>query len=373
MKIITKREDIEEYFNSERVNQSTLKDLIEGLQPFLDKRTKRENQVVTPPYFIFGQAVETLLEEGEEAFKANFYVSELSGLPSDTEIEITEKVHERAKELSLLNEAPVSVEFLHYKDYIEKEIKEKSYYSNRKMETNINNIVNKCSTYFKELVLSEGKNIISSEEKSKIDEVVKSLRDSSNTSKYFSDIYKEDKRIHIYYQLPLYFTYEGVECKALLDMAIVITDEDNNALIIKPIDLKTMSGFTLDFPAAARKYRYDIQAAFYTLAFYQEDLVVPEGFPKITEETVIDPFEFVVESSSNPGSPLVYVTDESFISSGINGERSDTGKWHRYGINYLIKYYKYLSENNWEKERVVEENNGILTLTSEGILEMKND
>lgn len=373
MKIITKREDVEKYFNSERVNQSTLKDLTEGLQPFLDKRAKRKNQVVTPSYFIFGQAVETLLEEGEEAFKANFYVSELSGLPSDTEIEITEKVHERAKELSFLNEAPVSIEFLHYKVYIEKEIKEKSYYSNRKMETNINNIVDKCSQYFKELVLSEGKNIVSTEEKSKIDNTVKSLRESPNTAKYFSDFYDDNPNLHIYFQLPLYFSYRGVECKALLDMVVVETDDDNNAISIEIIDLKTLSGYTLDFPSSARKFRYDIQAGFYSLAIVMDDLIVPEGFPTISEKTEYLPFKFLVESSTSPGTPLVFTTDDSFIYSGIRGERSPTGKWYKYGVNYLIDYYKYLKSKDWKSERVVEENNGILTLTSEGILEMKHD
>lgn len=370
MKIITKKEDIEAYYASDRVNQSFLKDLAKGLFPYLSLLEKRKKETKTPEYFKVGGAVDTLFSGDIESFENNYYISELENLPSDTEIEIVEDVFNKVLNLQ---EEDVKSSLSDYQALLSDSIINFKYYSNRKIETNLKNIIEKCDEYFKELVLSRGKEILSLEEKRKIDRIVKSLKDSPNTKKYIPDNFNENNEVHAYYQLPLYFTYKEAECKALLDMVIVITDENNNALSIKPIDFKTMTGYTLDFPSSARKYRYDIQSAFYTLAFYQEDLVVPEGFPKITKDTVIELFEFIVESSSNPGSPLVYVTDESFISSGINGERSDTGKWYRYGINYLIEYYKYLSENDWESERVVEENDGVLTLTSEGIKELQYD
>jgi hypothetical protein len=125
-----------------------------------------------------------------------------------------------------------------------------------KPETRIAAVVESASEYFEELKMAHGKQILSPNDSVLIHSIVMSLQSNGRTAEYLRD----SEHIDVYFQVPIYFNIKGVPCKALLD--ILRVDRQNKTL--EPIDLKTMGGFTAEFPWAVRSRRYDFQAAFYS-------------------------------------------------------------------------------------------------------------
>jgi hypothetical protein len=62
-------------------------------------------------------------------------------------------------------------------------------------------------------------------------------------------------------QFPIYFDYMDEECKGLLDILFINTEEK----YIQPIDLKTTTN-VWSFPKSFLRYGYQIQAGFYHIA-----------------------------------------------------------------------------------------------------------
>ena len=95
-------------------------------------------------------------------------------------------------------------------------------------------------------------------------------------------------------------------CKALLDMVVI----DDELQTVQPIDIKTTGEYPENFHRVAKRFRYDIQAAFYTLA-------LSYAYPEYT----ILPFQFLVESTvaSAIGTPLLYTCTESDLLIGRYG------------------------------------------------------
>jgi hypothetical protein len=167
----------------------------------------------------------------------------------------------------------------------------------------------------------------------------------------------------VYYQFPIYFEYRGVNCKALLDMVFVYRTEEGKITVVVGVDLKTMNGNTFYFPSSVRARRYDIQAAWYTLALHKH-FAVPDG------SDVIKPFQFVVESTSYQGKPLNFIVDSSLLNMGRFGKKAltlvDTNLFTEgaqnatlqqsvLGFEDLLDLYIYHSENGFSEERQIQE------------------
>ena len=192
-----------------------------------------------------------------------------------------------------------------------------------------------------------------------------SLQNNPRTASFFDRVFFENHPdLTMYYQFPVYFEYRGIECKALLDMVLVQRDIEGKILAIVPIDLKTMNGNTYYFPNSVKQRRYDIQAAWYTLAL-QHHFAVPEG------SDVIKPFQFVVESTSYQGKPLNFTVAKSLLNMGRLGRRaislhdtdmfngnedaSATIQYEIKGFEQLLDLYIYHSENGFNEEKEIQE------------------
>ena len=163
-------------------------------------------------------------------------------------------------------------------------------------------------------------------------------------------MFTDDPNIVTIYQLPLYFTVNGVRCKALLDKV------DVNLLqkLIWPQDIKTFREETLLFPKAIRERKYHFQAAFYTRAI-QECLMQISSL--IGEDVMyfdILPFSFIVESTKTPGCPLVYDLSYELLLLGENGDDFNKG--------YLdaIREYDFWLRHDFDVEKAVHPTNGRL-------------
>lgn len=372
--IIATKEEVQEYYQSSALGQSKLKKLLGDLNSF----NKEEDS--SAEHFVIGSAVDCILTNSREAFEAEYYISEVEKLPSEAVIGILQSVHEDllqdyAEHLEVIQgqdePLPVTpfIEFVgdlrNHSSYILDACERAEWQPRWGTEAKLKNIIEPGTEYFMDLCKAFGKRVISKSQANTINAIVASLENSPRTSGFFNRVFFEAlPNITIYYQFPIYFEYRGVQCKALLDIVIVERDAEGKILSISGVDLKTMNGNTYYFPSSIKARRYDIQAAWYTLAL-QHHFAVPEG------STVIRPFQFVVESTTYQGKPLNYVVAESLLALGRYGRRAislhETDMFNGdpmasaiiqpqiLGFEQLLDLYIFHSENGFNEEREIQE------------------
>lgn len=194
--------------------------------------------------------------------------------------------------------------------------------------------------------------VISKDEMEKVQKVVELLLANPNTLPYF---FNEDNDIEIAHQLPIYFEYKGVECKALMD-GIILNHRDKT---IRPFDLKTTGMSVYNFPENFVRFGYYRQAA-----FYSEALKSPQSpVIHLLDEYKLLPFQFIVaETKPNSYHPaVIYNCSETDIDVGLNGGYYE-GKRVK-GVNELIEDYIWHSSTNmWDLPKQLYLNNGELPL-----------
>ena len=373
--IVTKQEEIDKYFESDAVSRSDLVNLLGGLDNFLvEKKKEGEAAYKEKRGIILGSAIDTILTGEDDAFSKKYYISQLDNKPSETEMNIVRMVFDiltSDNEFKVEDCQPLS----EYGVIIQKAIEAFNWQSRWKLETRIKKIIEVGSEYFMDLVKSYGKQVLSQGEFFIVNDVVNSLQTNPRTEKYFDrESYARAENIDVYYQLPIYFTYRGLECKVLLDMVFVYKNPKTGLIeSIKPVDLKTMSGNTINFPSHLRMFRYDIQSSFYTFA-------LTKRFKMFEKNIALRPFEFVVESTTNIGHPLVFKVSKSLLEIGrygrkelrstdLNSNAADDIFLSKEikGFEQLLEDYMYYSKTGWKEEKVITNNDGVLEIDWDGI------
>ena len=372
--IVATKEEVLEYYESSALGQSKLKLLLGDLGSFHKEFDS------SAEHFMIGSAVDCILTNSKEAFQEEYYISSVDKLPSEAVIEILNLVYndllqDYAEHLEVVQgqEEPLPVtpfdefvgELSQWSAYILDACEKTGWQPRWGSDAKLKNILEPGSTYFLDMCLGFGKTIISQDQFYTIKNIVLSLRTNPRTAAFFERvIFESMPDITMYYQFPIYFEYRGVQCKALLDMVLVERDDKGKILSITGIDLKTMNGNTYSFPYSIKARRYDIQAAWYTLAL-QHHFAVPEG------SDVIKPFQFVVESTSFQGKPLNFIVADSLLGIGRFGRRAislhDTDvfngdemasaiiQYQIKGFEQLLDMYIYHSENGFTEEREIQE------------------
>ena len=83
--IITPQAEIDAYFESSALSQSSLKLLLKGYHAFVENRDSDEDEKGEKSHLIIGSAVDLLLTGEEGEFQKQYYVSTLEKKPSSTE------------------------------------------------------------------------------------------------------------------------------------------------------------------------------------------------------------------------------------------------------------------------------------------------
>jgi hypothetical protein len=367
--IVASREEVQKYFDTDCLSQSKLKGLTGDLSQF-NKEVDSSAE-----HFVIGSAVDLLLTGVEGDFKKEYYISNVDKLPSEAVVSILKRVHE-----DLLTDYAESLEVIvdenlpqtSFADFVGDLETHRAYILDAcAMEewqprwgddAKVSNIVKSGEDYFKDLAKSFGKRVISLTQYETIKSIVTSLRTNPRTERYFNRVsFEQNSNVTAYYQLPIYFTIQGIKCKALLDLVIVEKDDDGNIVSVEPIDLKTMNGNTYNFPFSLRQRRYDIQAVWYTKAL--------KSYFKLSESSpIVHPFKFVVESTSYQGKPLVFEMQESLYYIGLEGReeiKSDVNIFAGYypstilpeikGVKQLLNLYIYHTENGFNLEKKIQD------------------
>lgn len=198
--------------------------------------------------------------------------------------------------------------------------------------------------------------ILSKEEMSTSEKCVELIGINPDTRRYFVS---EDPDEELFHQVPIYFEYQGVECKALLDGILV----NHKERYVQPFDLKTIGKSVYEFPQSFLQGYYR-QAAFYQEAVWMANSPVEKY---LTEEPVgytLRNFIFIVVETGayaqyHPA--VIYQTSKKDLRVGLEGGTINGKIVH--GVNKLLDDYKWHTSNNyWDMPRELFENKSTLKL-----------
>lgn len=197
------------------------------------------------------------------------------------------------------------------------------------------------------------KTLLSVTEYEGVQRAKQSILENDFTNYFFYQIFVHHEIMH---QVPIYFTYEGVECKALLD-GILIDHKDRT---IQPFDLKTTGKSVYDFQDSFLFWGYYRQGAFYERALYSKQSPIKDLLKQGYK--MLDFIFIVVESSKDSINPaIIYRTTEKDRHCGINGGWV-RGKFYK-GINTLLDDYLFYTKNDlWDMPKDLLDSNGEVVL-----------
>lgn len=310
------------YYNDKAISQSQLTNLASGPKYFKNKlEYKLESDALT-----LGSIVDIMLTEPDNLYE--IYV-----------------VNEYTKPTGQLGEYVDAI----FKGFSEEEAYNIAGFKQKKIDA-VKELFksDECQNYYKFLLSSKDKKVISKEEYDKANKIVTSLLTNRFTSKYFNC---DDTECLT--QLELYWKYKDFDCRSRLDI-VKINHKDKTIL---PIDVKTSGKSTYNFLESIIRFRYDLQASFYTeaLQWYIDNKEEYKGYKLL-------PFLFIVEHTDYPGLPLIYECTEKDIHCGKFGGTTKTGIRLK-GFDELIEDLKwYYAYDSWDYTREVIENRGVVKI-----------
>jgi hypothetical protein len=202
-------------------------------------------------------------------------------------------------------------------------------------------------TYFEFILQAKDKEILSEKGYDMALRTAESLRNHPYTTKYITQQENVDDWAYLY-QLPIYFEYKGVKCKSMLDIVRINPNEG----IAQIIDIKVKEGPVSSFDYSYRKFRYDLQGAFYKLAL--SHWLKAEGLDLVIE----NPY-FAVESFTSTGRPRIFQMSDIDLEVGTNGGYSLSSGKPTKGYEQLIDEYKeYLQLGSYDYPMDVRKSNG---------------
>ncbi len=125
---------------------------------------------------------------------------------------------------------------------------------------------------------------------------------------------------------------------------------------IMPCDIKTLGDYVLNFRKHMKKRRYDVQGAFYKSGIEFNRASIGDIIGKSVTDYEVANFAFIVESTTRPGCPLVFVMDDNLIQVGRRGNEDNSLMGYKEGL----EIFKAWSEVEFSLERKYEATNGVL-------------
>lgn len=308
------------YRERDGISQSSLKDIL--VHPLFYKN--RVNK--TSKSLNMGSLVDCLLLTPED-FKENYYINDNAD-PSDVIKQILQNTYESYKSVPVLD---IDLEILN-------QCKNLKYRLTQSDEVKLK-FIKKHFNYFTLLAESDNKIIITKEDYDKACELSKIVNQDPTINKEVFSLGKHQENI---FQKEIYWEYEGVSLKSLLDIVTI----DHKKKTIQPWDLKTTGFPVADFVKSFWKYRYDFQSSFYS-----------EGAAFEYPGYKIEPFRFIVVSTVLQDRPRIFECSDRVLSVGKNGDEKYKG-WVE-ALN-ILKFHK--QTNIWNDTKHNIEAGGIIPI-----------
>jgi hypothetical protein len=353
-------EVINSYYERAAVNQSSLKVILsQGMIGYLDLESsllKQENYYEEKEHRIIGSGVDYFITSGEEAYNNRYFYSRLKKKPKDKALSVLHMVYDRVLEKSG-NTIDGIWEFDYYLEDVYIACNEHGYYMNRKAanyegDNRYKEIVKaNGNQYWRELKESNGKIILSDDLSQIINQITNSLLTHPHTANLFKDKtgFNGEREVDIVYQFPIYFRIGDVYCKALLDMIRI----DHINKVIYPIDIKTTKEYITNFNRDIKRWRYDIQASFYTTAILLNLTQLVTHIDHHLFDYRVANLAFIAESTKKPGVPLIFPLTDKAIQRGLRGDEEC------FGWSQALDLYRDWSKKGFSLEKVLD-NSGVI-------------
>ena len=327
-----------DYQTISALNQSTLKQILISPQAYIKAKERQLARVEsTEQHFVFGSVVDMLLTESKEDFDKKYAV-----IPDDTGVSETIAKIVKGVYDDMYEKTPTALE--DYPEEILQHCNYELYQSRWKDETRFKKIVEQGSKYFDILKKCGTKTIITESEYAKAVNCVMALRSDKHTSKYCQKK-SNDPNIEIINKHVVVFDYQGLEFKGELDRVIINHEEKT----ILPIDFKTTSKSVLNFESSFWHFRYDFQAAVYSLGL---SLDKSERMQKYYADGYsFKPMLYIVVETFLNNPPMVFEISKTAINTGLYGnvDKVPKLKENLEGFQQAIKRFKYATENDaWD-------------------------
>lgn len=315
---LMKLQQMKDYHNAEGLNRSRLMKLVEGPKGF-DEEEKSESFYEEKESFIIGTGAETRVLLGDEAYNAAFFHPQLAEKPSDKVMSVMQRAYSESFGAASLEEitdealTPIMIAEEYRKD------------QKWGLEAKLRNLRSEGEAYYNSLAQCGGRQLVSTEEVVTIGAVAEALWASPRFQKYLKPA---NSNVIVEVQSVIFFEYRGYRCKAMLDIEHV----DHEAKTARVIDLKTTKEKILNFPTAIRRFRYDLQVAFYCQALRA----------KYPGYTILEPV-FVVASTTEEGAVMDFCL-----------ERHDVEDLTNHNSRYLITLKELFNRLDWYGEHGME-------------------
>lgn len=202
---------------------------------------------VSSPSLTFGSMVDTLLTSSDplEDFNKQFVIMDLTP-PTGKEQQIMDRLCE-----IYIGKPGISSMFDIPDNDIIDIAKEFEYRNNWKPETRVKLLREWYGAYFTAVKMAKDRTVVSRSSYDQAVAAVRSLRESPATAWYFQED-DSDEPVRRYYQLKYKATFDGVDYRCMMDLAVV----DYEDKIIYPVDLKTSSHTEWDFQTSFKQWCY---------------------------------------------------------------------------------------------------------------------
>lgn len=306
------------YKNDESLNQSKLKRILEHPRLFIEESFESEFDE-PKDHLDIGDAVDLLLTGAEREFHETFAVSKVprpgGNMGDFCWAKFKYRDFDTADKLAYDEvgiKRPATVEA-----YLEKfEVEGRAYYD--------------------ELVGNASKRLLTPSKYETITRIIESIK---NNPEVYKHIDPNNEEYEVYFQVPLYFRFNGIECKGLCD-AIKVHKETRKATVI---DVKTTRYSVSNFPISFFQLRYDFQGAWYYSGLEYD--IETQRLLNIdsVESTVI----FVVGSSKFPDQSLAYHMGPELIHAAHQGYVHNNKL--KEGIGKALKRFEFHSNlDKWD-------------------------
>lgn len=332
------RQGVVDYFKYPAVNNSLL-NLIAGNPYWIQWR--KENPDIEDEekrYFRIGSAVDCLLTD-PDSFDSEFVISDVKR-PSGLMGPFVDALPKNITEESPIEDYQVAYDKSGYKSKIDTVISK--FWSNPEF-----------FAYYKQKQETD-KILLSKDEYDEVKYAIENIVFSKYTHEYFVNTYDDNKKIERIFQKPIFFYYNKIECKALLD-GILINHTDKT---IQPFDLKTTMD-AYEFEKSFYLFSYFRQCAFYHMAL--QYMIQNEEEYLYLQEYKILPFKFIVSPKKENHPALIYEVSEEILNKGLDGAYYQ-GKFYPGLLKLLDDYNWHVSNNYWLTRRDIYENDYVIKL-----------
>ena len=327
-----------DYKTISALNQSTLKQILISPRAYVEAKERQLARVEsTEQHFMFGSLVDMMLTESKEDFDKKYAV-----IPDDTGVSETIAKIIKGVYDDMYEKTPTALE--DYPGEILQHCNYELYQSRWKDETRVVKIVEQGSKYFDILKKCGTKTIITESEYAKAVNCVMALRSDKHTSKYCQKK-SNDPNIEIIDKHVIVFEHDGLEFKGELDRIIVNHQEKT----ITPIDFKTTSKSVLNFENSFWHFRYDFQAAVYTLGLTKDKSDRLKSYYE--DGYSFKPMLYIVVETFLKNPPMVFEISKTALNTGLYGnvDKVPKIKENLEGFYQAIKRFKYATKNDaWD-------------------------